>query len=137
MHPGVKLTVAAMAVLLSLSGTALAQKTRLTVYTALENDQLEPYKKAVETDIPTVEIAWVRDSTGVITARLLAEKENPRADVIWGLSASSLAIFDQQGMLLPYTPKGNDGIKKLFHSGKSPESWTGMDAYLAVVCFNT
>jgi iron(III) transport system substrate-binding protein len=137
MHPGVKLTVAAMAVLLSLSGTAFAQKTRLTVYTALENDQLEPYKKAVETDIPNVEIAWVRDSTGVITARLLAEKENPRADVVWGLSASSLAIFDQQGMLLPYTPKGNDGIKKVFHSGKNPESWTGMDAYLAVVCFNT
>src|SRR5262249_34813746 len=39
--------------------------------------------------------------------------------------------------LQPYTPKGADGIKKVFHSGKSPETWTGMDAYVAVVCFNT
>jgi len=91
----------------------------------------------VEADIPSIEIAWVRDSTGVVTARLLAERDNPRADVIWGLSASSLAIFDQQGMLVPYTPKGNDAIKPIFHSGKSPEAWTGMDAYLSVVCFNT
>jgi iron(III) transport system substrate-binding protein len=137
MHRGIKLTATAVAVLLSLAGTALAQKTKVTVYTALENDQLDPYKKAVEADIPNVEIAWVRDSTGVMTARLLAEKDNPRADVVWGLSASSLAIFEAQGMLLPYTPKGSDGIKKVFHSGKSPETWTGMDAYLAVVCFNT
>ena len=31
---------------------ALAQKTKLTVYTALENDQLEPFKKAFEADNP-------------------------------------------------------------------------------------
>ena len=60
----------------------------MTVYTALENDQLGPYKQAFETANPDVEIAWVRDSTGVMTARILAEKDNPRADVIWGLGAS-------------------------------------------------
>jgi iron(III) transport system substrate-binding protein len=48
-----------------------------------------------------------------------------------------MAIFDQQGMLLPYTPKGADGIKKVFRSGKNPETWTGQDAYLSVVCYNT
>jgi iron(III) transport system substrate-binding protein len=132
-----KLAVATIAVAMALSGTALAQKTRLTVYTAMEPDQLEVMKKAAEAGVPGIEIAWVRDSTGVVTARLLAEKENPRADVVWGLSASSLAIFDQQGMLLPYTPKGADGIKKVFRSGKNPETWTGQDAYLSVIGFNT
>lgn len=132
-----KLAVATIAVAMALSGTALAQKTRLTVYTAMEPDQLEVMKKAAEAGVPGIEIAWVRDSTGVVTARLLAEKDNPRADVVWGLSASSLAIFDQQGMLLPYTPKGADGIKKVFRSGKNPETWTGQDAYLSVICFNT
>ena len=62
---------------------AFAQKTKLTVYTALENDQLDPFKKAFEADNPTIEIAWVRDSTGVVAAKLIAEKDNPRADVIW------------------------------------------------------
>ena len=48
---------------------AFAQKTKLTVYTALENDQLAPFKTAIETAVPEVDVVWVRDSTGVITAR--------------------------------------------------------------------
>src|SRR5262245_30398617 len=99
---------------MAFAGNASAQRTKLTVYTALENDQLAPYKAALEKDVPSVEIAWVRDSTGVITARLLAEKDNPRADVVWGLSASSILLFKQNNMLQAYTPKGSDGIKALF-----------------------
>ena len=37
---------------IGLSGTAFAQKTKLTVYTAIENEQLEPFKKAFEADNP-------------------------------------------------------------------------------------
>ena len=127
----------AMALAMGWSGEAAAQgKTRLTVYTAIENDQLVPYKQAFEADNPTIEIAWVRDSTGVITARLIAEKDNPRADVVWGLSASSIVSFELQGMLVPYTPKGADALKATFRDNKTPTAWTGMDAYLSVLCFN-
>jgi len=41
---------------------AFAQKTRLTVYTALENDQLGPFKQVIEAAVPEVDIVWVRDS---------------------------------------------------------------------------
>jgi iron(III) transport system substrate-binding protein len=116
---------------------ALAQKTVLSVYTALENDQLGPYKKAFETAHPDVEIAWVRDSTGIMTARILAEKDNPRADVIWGLGASSIALFDSMNMLHAYSPKGVEKLKPVFRSSKNPTTWTGMDAWLAVMCYNT
>jgi iron(III) transport system substrate-binding protein len=116
---------------------ALAQKTRLTVYTALENDQLDPFKKAFEADNPTIEIAWVRDSTGVVAAKLMAEKDNPRADIIWGLAASNVGLMGSMGLLEPYTPKGAEALKPSFRSGKSPDTWVGMDAYLSVVCFNT
>ena len=131
------LGAAALAVSALMAVPALAQKTKLTVYSALENDQLGPYKQAFEADNPDVEIAWVRDSTGVITARVLAEKDNPRADVIWGLGASSIALFDSMGLLEPYAPKGLDQIKPTFRSAKNPPAWTGMDAWLAVMCFNT
>ncbi len=127
----------AAAALLALPSESMAQKTRLTVYTALENDQLGPYKAAFEADNPTIEIAWVRDSTGVMTARLVAEKDNPRADVIWGLSASSVVLFENMGMLAGYTPKGAEALKPVFKDAKNPAMWTGMDAYLSVVCFNT
>jgi iron(III) transport system substrate-binding protein len=121
----------------ALATPALAQKTKLTVYTALENDQLDPFKKAFEADNPTIEIAWVRDSTGVIAAKLMAEKDNPRADIIWGLAASNVGVMASAGMLEPYTPKGAEALKPAFRSGKSPDTWVGMDAYLSVVCFNT
>jgi iron(III) transport system substrate-binding protein len=133
------LVIGAAAVALSALMTvpAFAQKTKITVYTALENDQLGPYKQAFEAANPDVELAWVRDSTGVITARILAEKDNPRADVIWGLGASSIALFDSMDLLQPYAPKGVDQIKPVFRSTKNPPAWTGMDAWLAVMCFNT
>jgi iron(III) transport system substrate-binding protein len=120
-----------------LAAPAFAQKTRLTVYSALEADQVGAYKTAFEAANPDIEIAWVRDSTGVITARFLAEKDNPRADMIWGLGASSVALFDSMGLLEPYAPKGLDQIKPTFRSAKNPPAWTGMDAWLAVMCFNT
>jgi iron(III) transport system substrate-binding protein len=130
-------SAAVAAVTAMVAGPAFAQKTKITVYSALEADQVGPYKAAFEAANPDVEIAWVRDSTGVITARLLAEKDNPRADVIWGLGASSVALFDSMGMLEGYTPKGADQVKPAFRSSKNPMAWTGMDAWLAVMCYNT
>ena len=85
---------------------ALAQRTPLLVYTALETDQLKAYKDAFEKSVKDVEIRWVRDSTGVITAKLLAEKANPQADVVFALAATSLLVLEQEGLLTPYAPKG-------------------------------
>jgi len=134
---GLLLGAAVLAVSALMAVPAFAQKTKITVYSALESDQIGPYKAAFEAANPDVEIAWVRDSTGIITARLLAEKDNPRADVIWGLGASNVSLFDSMDMLQPYTPKGADQIKPNFRSSKNPMAWTGMDAWLAVMCYNT
>lgn len=133
-----RLLAGAMAIVATafFAAPALAQKTRITVYSGLEADQVGPYKAAFEAANPDVEIVWVRDSTGVITARFLAEKDNPRADVIWGLGASSVALFDSMGLLEPYAPRGLDQIKPVFRSSKTPPTWTGMDAWLTVICFN-
>lgn len=119
-------------------GDAAAQsRTRLTVYTALENDQLQPYKQAFEADNPDIEIVWQRDSTGVITARFLAEKDNPRADAIWGLAATSILIFDHAGLIQHYTPKGAEALKPALRSAAQPMVYTGVEAFLALVCVNT
>jgi len=93
---------AAAAVLLALFALpAQAQKTKLTVYTALENEQLAPFKSEIEKAVPEADVEWVRDSTGVITARFLAEKDNPKADIVMGLAASSLLLFKKAGLLEP------------------------------------
>jgi iron(III) transport system substrate-binding protein len=86
---------------------------------------------------PNIEIKWVRDSTGVITAKLLAEKSNPQADVVMGVAASSLALLDKQGMLEPYAPLNLDAIMSKYRDKKNPPAWWGMDVWGATVCFNT
>jgi iron(III) transport system substrate-binding protein len=118
-----------------LSSAALAQ-TKLTIYTALENDQLAPFKADIEKAVPGVQVNWVRDSTGVITARFLAEKSSPKADMVMGLAASSLLLFKTEGLLESYKPAGVDALKAAFRDAKEPYAWTGMDAFLSVVCFN-
>ncbi|MBM3367897.1 MAG: putative 2-aminoethylphosphonate ABC transporter substrate-binding protein, partial [Betaproteobacteria bacterium] len=80
---------------------------------------------------------WVRDSTGVITARLLAEKANPQADAVMGVAASSLALLDANGMLEPYAPLNLDAIMNKYRDSKNPPAWFGMDVWGATVCFNT
>ncbi|MBF9264362.1 putative 2-aminoethylphosphonate ABC transporter substrate-binding protein [Paracidovorax cattleyae] len=127
----------ALAIGLASATGALAQKTQLTVYTALETDQIKAYQTAFNKVEPDIEIKWVRDSTGVITARLLAEKANPQADAVWGVAASSMALFASQGMLQPYAPLNLDAVMPQYRDAKNPPAWVGMDVFGAVVCFNT
>lgn len=119
------------------SGPLRAQeKTALLVYTALEEDALKFYKNGFEKANPDIEVKWVRDSTGVITAKLLAEKANPQADVVAGLAASSLALLKQQGLLQPYEPKGFASLNPNYSDSARPPSWVGMDVWSAAICFN-
>lgn len=130
--------VVALAVALTAAAAiapASAQRTPITVYTALENDQLSIFKAAIEKDVPDVDIRWVRDSTGIITARILAEKASPKADIVLGLAASSLLLFNKEGLLEPYKAAGTDQHKPQFRS--KDDVFVGMDAFLGVACFNT
>jgi iron(III) transport system substrate-binding protein len=133
----VRTILAATAGLLVSSALGPATAVELTVYTAIEADQLKTYKEAFERDVPGVEIRWVRDSTGIVTAKLLAEKDNPQADVVWGLAATSLMLLDKEGLLLPYAPKGLEDIKPAYRDPADPPSWVGMDVWSSAICFNT
>jgi iron(III) transport system substrate-binding protein len=119
------------------AGAASAQKTELLVYTALETDQLKAYTESFQKTNPNIDLKFVRDSTGVITAKVLAEKANPQADVILGVSASSVEIFKAEGMLAPYTPVGFATLVPRYSDTARPPSWIGQDVYSAVVCYNT
>jgi iron(III) transport system substrate-binding protein len=125
------------AALMALSLSAAAQKTTLLVYTALETDQLKAYQEGFNKQYPDIELKWVRDSTGVITAKLLAEKANPQADAVMGVAASSLALLDKNGMLEAYKPINLDAIMSQYRDKKNPPAWFGMDVWGATVCFNT
>jgi iron(III) transport system substrate-binding protein len=124
-------------VLTAFAGAVHAQKTELLVYTALETDQLKAYTESFAKTNPNIELKFVRDSTGVVTAKLLAEKANPQADAILGVAASSMEIFKAEGMLAPYAPVGFATLNAAFSDKARPPQWIGQDVFAAVVCYNT
>jgi iron(III) transport system substrate-binding protein len=109
----------------------------ITVYTALEDDQIAEYLPMFNAQYPNIQVNVVRDSTGIVTAKLLAEKDNPVADAVWGLAATSLLIADQQGMLEPYAPVGLERIDPNFRDPADPPHWVGIDTWFSAFCANT
>jgi len=109
----------------------------LLVYTALEADQLKAYKQAFEKENPGITIKWVRDSTGIVTAKLLAEKANPQADVVMGLAATSLMLLDRENLLMAHAPPGLENIKSFMRDPRPQPTWVGMDVWSSAICFNT
>lgn len=130
--------LAAAFALLMQPGSAAAQgRTKLIVYTTLEPDNIAEYKRAFEADNPDLEIVWMRDSTGVVTARILAEKSTSSADAIWGLAVTAMTRLKAEGLLAPYAPANLAAIKPAFRDKADPPAWVGMEAWVAAVCFNT
>ncbi|MED2009660.1 putative 2-aminoethylphosphonate ABC transporter substrate-binding protein [Brevibacillus borstelensis] len=119
------------------AGSAASGSSELTVYTALEDDQIKSYLESFKQKHPETKINIVRDSTGVITAKLLAEKDNPQADVIWGVAATSLLVLDQHGMLEGYSPKGIERVAPEFKDTQEPAHWVGIDAWETAFAVNT
>ena len=125
----------ALAALVFVGGPALA-KTKLVVYSSYVPDELELIKERLKKRLPDIEISILRASSGVITARFLAEGERTQADIIWGVAASNLMQIAATGLAHPYAPKGLESISPKFRDKADPPTWVGMAAYLATVCFN-
>lgn len=98
----------------------------ITVYTAVEADQLKQYQEELHKAYPELKVKWVRDSTGVITAKLLAEQKNPQADVVFGVALTSLLVMEKKDMLEPFKPEGIQNLKPEFVSQKN---CTDLDGY--------
>jgi iron(III) transport system substrate-binding protein len=116
---------------------ALAQKQTVVVYTAIENEQITEYMKAVGKTLPNLDVKILRLSTGDISARFMAEKDNMQADVIWGVGATNQLIFKNAGLLEPYAPKGLERVQPLFRDKANPPSWVGIDIFMSALCYNT
>ena len=114
-----------------------ADSGEITVYTALEDEQVSDYLAKFNETYPDITVNVVRESTGIITAKLIAEKDNPQADLVWGTAASSMMVLDDMGALEPYEPEGCDRILPQFKSDKEVPTWVGIDAWETAFVVNT
>ncbi|MBP5453381.1 MAG: extracellular solute-binding protein [Lachnospiraceae bacterium] len=110
----------------------------LTVYTAFEDDQIDKYLESFYTKYPDIKVDVIRESTGTLIAKVIAEKDAPVADVIWGTSASVLLQLEPYGLIKGYTPEKAELLDKRFYDSENADAlWTGCDVYETAFLVNT
>ena len=113
--------VAVMLAAVPLAGPASA-KDVVVVYTAIENEQITEYMRAINKSLPNIELKILRFSTGDISARFMAEKDNMQADVIWGVAATNQLIFKNADCS---APRPETEASTMFPQNQ-PARWVGM-----------
>lgn len=119
----------------SSANTAVDENT-ITVYTALPSDIVGSYLAVFEEENPGVTIQLVNEVTLDLVDRLMAEQEDPQADVVWGLAVSSMLTLEWNYLLTMYAPNGVERIDPIFIDGKQPPQWVGISARSIVLCVN-
>lgn len=125
--------LAAVASLFALSAAHAAGS--ITVYTALEDDEISAYMKDAKQALPDVKINVLRLSTGDLGARILAEASNPQADVIWGFAVTNMLDPRIEGQLQPYQAKGASELPAQYRDADN--KWFAATGYMAAFCVNT
>src|SRR5215510_6334293 len=102
-----------------------------TVVVYVSEDQVfsEPVLKDFERDtgiaVKSIFDTEETKSTGVMN-RLIAEKDNPQADVYWANEPVRAEVLKQRGISTPYVSPSSEGIPDQF---KDPDHyWTGLSA---------
>ena len=128
------LVMALIISLLAISGSALAGK--LLVYSSTDADNLKYYMEQFQKDNPDIKVNVVRESTGTMAAKMMAEKNNPQADFLFEMAATVALNMEAQGMFHEYTPKGMDKIDPRYVDKKAPVTWVGNYGWAGCICWN-
>lgn len=108
----------------------------INVYTSLENEQIPIFLESFKKQYPDIKVNITRDSTGVLITKILAEKENPQADLVWGTAATGLLILDSEKLLKPYAPKGLERVNPKLRDLADIPVWVGNTTWMATFVVN-
>lgn len=117
------------------AGAAMAHAGTITVYTALEEDEIKDYVAAAKKDMPDLDVKVLRLSTGDLGPRILAEASNPRHDVVWGWAVTNMLDPRVSALLEPYAAKGSDKLDTRYRAADN--KWFAATGYMAAFCVNT
>ncbi len=126
-------TIAASMITFSAATVVMAGE--ITVYSALEEDEIADYLAAAKHDLPDIKVNVLRLSTGDLGARIIAEAASPKADVIWGFALTNMQDAKILNQLEPYKAKGEDVLPAQY-KGKDGK-WFAATGYMGAFCVNT
>lgn len=121
--------------LLGLAFCSHALAGEITVYSALEEDEIADYLAVAKKSLPDIEINVLRLSTGDLGARIIAESENPQADVIWGFAVTNMADEKIVSQLEPYKAAHSESLLAQYRA--ADDSWFAATGYMGALCVNT
>lgn len=127
----------AAAVMLCVSGCSSKDRNAVVVYVSEDQVFSEPilrdFEKETGIRVKAVYDTEEAKSAGVMN-RLLAEKDNPQADVYWANEPIRAELLSQQGIAAAYQSPSAQGIPAHF---KNPQGyWTGFSARARVLIVN-
>ena len=127
----------ATSVLASMMLTGTVSAGTLMVYSSTDADNLKYYMDEFQKDNPDIKVNIVRESTGTLAAKMMAEKDNPQADVLFEMAATVALNMEAAGMFHPYTPKGMDAIDQRYVDKEGEVNWVGNYGWAGCICWNT
>ncbi len=125
-HSGVQISVWVMAVLLMVlapHGVPAAPASEVNVYSIWPEPYIAPLF-AQFTKETGIRVKWIRQSSGQILAKVLAEKANPQADVMFGGPAETFIPAIQAGVLEPYAAPSAAAIPGAYKDSRN--YWLGL-----------
>ena len=134
-----KIIMTLMGLLIALGFTACGgskeERKEITVYSAFEEEYAPDLIKEFNKNHPNIKVNLVRDSSGIIAAKIKAESNNPQADVLWGVAATSLLGELNSFEEMDYKLENIDS--KFYDSKNKKPKWVGITAWMTAFTYNT
>ncbi|MGB6128810.1 MAG: putative 2-aminoethylphosphonate ABC transporter substrate-binding protein [Psychrilyobacter sp.] len=111
------------------------EKKEITVYSSFEEDYISDYIVEFNKIYPDIKVNLIRDSSGIIAAKVEAEKENPQADVLWGVAATGLLQYSDLYEGFDYDVNNIDN--KFYDTKSIKPTWVGVSAWMTAFTYNT
>lgn len=109
---------------------------KLLIYTTFEHEQVKEYMDAFHKAYPDIETELIVDSHGIITAKILAQKDNPQADVIFGLSAINMEGLKELHLLSPLDIDTINDFQAAFRDKQDPPFYVGLTGVESAIIVN-
>lgn len=131
-------TLSIVLLFVALCGFAGERERTVTVYCSVDEVYARPILWAFQ-QRTGIRVDWVFDveatKTAGLVAKLISERNNPRADVFWSGEVSRTVVLKQKGVLQPYVSPAAKDIPPAFKDRDG--YWTGLAPRARVIGYNT
>jgi iron(III) transport system substrate-binding protein len=108
----------------------------LRVYTTLQQNEVDLYLADFQIAYPDITVQVERMTGAALIERLLAERDAPQADLVWGVGLTTVLYLEWNDLLKRYAPAGLTRVEARFRDAGQSPYWVGNYLSLTAFCVN-